>query len=1464
MILALSLVAGLSAPFVMLPRVQAAAAPLPCAEGNNNGCTELSPTPPEDTVSVPPNIVLMLDDSGSMAWDYMPDWGYLPYSNTNQGARDWTNNSLYYNPNYNFTGDPTTAGYQPPPMADGTPFPVPPACSGYSTALTCAYNEGFTDHGARNITSYTGPSLSGGHSIPYYTAFNTSVSTDVGPAVPTCPSGYTDSGSGGATPCIPNNPNPPTSGKTWQCPNPPGGSLINRQGGYQCRVTAGEGFNYYPAVYQCPSGYTWNGSICVGPVPQPKPYNWVCPSGSSANANHRCIATTTTTIRVFTIDVPNLDRYGNRNGTFTDYYIAGGTDCANLPTANQPRCVNESDTTGHFPDGTVSGPPGVQVGQNVANWFSYYRTRILMAKSSLMTAFTQLSPRYRFGFGSINANGVNYIPGVGSVSGPTPYGFDDSSSGGAGSSSNQLAVVQPFGVGSAGCPKVPGSAVPCNPVSQKDKFWTWLANESANQGTPLRKALQAVGEYYKTSQPWATLSSDPGYTTGSNAQYACRASYAILTTDGFWNGDNPSNIGSAAATDGPVQTVPAGNPTTHYTAQPPFSGGAAAGGVPSLADVATYYWENDLSSMPNEVATSTDDPAAWQHMTTFTVGLGFDPTGISPAGTTIPQIFAWAQGGAAITGFSWPTPSSNSIYNIADLAHAAVNGHGDFFSVKSPQDLANAFSKITSDIGARQGTTPAASVNASVLSLGALSFSTGYNTKDWTGMLEGVTLKTDATVDQVLWLDGKDPNQATMTSQLDAAYHSSSSAAWGARKVYTDSYTVSGSTATFTPFQFNAANKASLDATETGGLQSPALGGGNDTLDNRINYLLGDSTYEGGIYRARTTILGAILRSAPLYVAGATGNYYDNWPSFGGIPAPEAVSGAQTYDDFVTQQSTRAGMVYVGANDGMLHAFYAPVPTCSGSIDANGNCSSYSFAAGANQGQEAWAFVPRAVYANLGNLTDGANFSFLPTVDGTPVTRDVFFSDAKWHTLLVGGVGLGGRGVYALDITNPTAFSASSVKWEFDSDMTSLATGCVSVGNTLAPTCNANDLGFTVSQPNIGRLSNGQWVVLVPNGYFPDCNTPDTPTSNPTQCANIAAQAPKDSSGKPYSALFVLNAETGKMIAELKTPTNISGVTSFGLATPVLGDYNNDQIDDVAFAGDVQGNLWRFDLSSTTASSWTVTLVYKGLADASGNQGVQPITTMPHLFPDPTTNRFMVLFGTGKFLGLGDNSNTVVQALYGVRDDGATHSQADLTQQYLHETQVPTTLPDGTPNSSPLAGASLRCVTGGASDTCDSQDPNNPATPANSVPASSGGWFINLCTVVSGSAPCGAPNAVRNDAGERVVVSPGAIFSSNTVVFETLITGAQSSDPCSPSTQGAIMALSAITGAPAGVSSLGGWPIVGGRITNARTSGSLPIVSSLGGGQAYLPGTALAPGKNPLSIDAPIWRRRSWQGIQQN
>ncbi|TAM38726.1 MAG: hypothetical protein EPN58_15885 [Rhodanobacter sp.] len=1420
--LALLLFAGITAPFLILQSTHAfaAAAPLPCTEGNHNGCTELSATPPEDIQSVPPNLVLMLDDSGSMGWDYMPDWDYLALdSNGNQpsnwnpnnaGVRAPAVNGVYYNPQTTYT---------PPPKADGTSYPNSPG-------IAQAFADGFTDTSIANrvdVTGYKGNPSDGSHKFPYYVGVPTTVVSKVfNPPTTSCPSGYS---------VDPNDPHKcisPLPKDPWiVCHS--GDGYPKNHGGQpnQCKHVdkTGEGptvTTWYDAFQQCQSGLSESGGMCYYPVRTP---TYGC--GPHLLIGGQCVGLKYIDVFTYFLQTSPL-HYAQR-------LVASGTQCDILYNASQRAiCVNEGDISG------VSAPAGVAAGQNIANWFSYYHTRLLMAKSGLMTAFSNLDKNYRFGFASINGNGKAQITGPAYVAGlayaspspasAVPYAtFDDSFSGG-GDSFNRLAVVQPYGDGS-------------DSTSQKAKFWSWIANESAANGTPLRKALDAVGQYYQTGQPWQTMPGDPGYTTGSTTQFACRASYTILTTDGFWNGNSPGGVGAAAGTPGPMQTVPSGN-LTQYLAQPPFSGGAADSGA-SLADVATHYWENDLNTiLANEVSASTADPASWQHMATFTIGLGFDPVGIQPAGTTVQQIFAWAQGGAAIPGFSWPTPSAannGSVNNIADLAHAAVNGRGDFFNVKNPQELANAFAAAIADIGARNVAPKPAAVNASVLALGAVSLSTGYSTGDWSGSLWGVALKTDGTIGNVLW---------KAETKLDSMYHSST--AYTGRTVYTGAYKLVSGVGTLSTFQLEAANKTSLDTVETAGLQTPALAGGSDTLANRINYLLGDSTYEGSLYRRRSSILGAILHAEPVYVAGASGNYRDGWPTFGVLTPPEAATGAQTYATFVQNQATRAGMAYMGANDGMLHAFHAPVPTCTGTVDSDGNCSAYTFPVGSKQGEEAWAYVPRAVYANLGNLTNAANFHFRPSVDATPVTRDVFFGgDKKWHTLLTGSVGLGGRGVYALDITDPTTFSTSDVLWEFDADMP-VAASCVATYDA----CRGTDLGYTVAQPNVARLANGKWVVLVPNGYFPDCGTPDTPTADAASCKAIADQAPRDASDKPYSALFVLDAQTGKMIAELKTPTNIpladgSGtVTSFGLAKPVMGDYNSDQVDDVAFAGDVQGNLWRFDLSDTDPSNWKVSLVYEGLA-VSGIQGVQPITTMPRLFPDPGSNRFLVLFGTGKYLGVGDNANNSEQSIYAVRDvAGTTYSQTDLTQQYLHESLAPATLPDGSPN--PIAGASLRCITGGVNDNCSTS-----ATAINSLPSTGGGWYIDLYTATSG---------VQNNKGERVVVNPAAIFASNTVVFESLITGSQGSDACNPSTQGALLALDATTGGPAGMSSLGGWPVAGGRISDARTSGSLPIVSALGGGRWYFPGGLLSGPAEPTVTggDLPIARRRSWRVLMND
>jgi Tfp pilus tip-associated adhesin PilY1 len=674
-------------------------------------------------------------------------------------------------------------------------------------------------------------------------------------------------------------------------------------------------------------------------------------------------------------------------------------------------------------------------------------------------------------------------------------------------------------------------------------------------------------------------------------------------------------------------------------------------------------------------------------------------------------------------------------------------------------------------------------LSSSVLSEGALAFQGGYDPADWSGVLQATTLHDDGETGDVVWDAGALLTQSAITAPAGRTILSASR---------NDIGVVAGMA--FEP-------TAPFDASEKDGITWPNLD--SDKLGERVDYLRGIRAHElDGSMRARGSLLGAIINAQTVYVGRPSGNYADVWPkTIRGqpVPAPEMEQGAQSYVQFVEQQAQRVPFLYVAANDGMLHAFHAPVPTCK-KQGTDGRC--IAFDSGADAGREGWAFVPRAAYGYLGNLARVQDFQFQPTVDATPVTRDVFFSQHgkhEWHTLLVGGMRLGGRGVYALDITQPTAaseaFPERTVLWEFDADApagTSMAGGDY----------NPADLGYTYGQPAIARLANGRWVVLVPNGYFADCNKPD----KPLRCDEIAGTPPS------YSALFVLDAQTGEVIAELKTP---DGVTSHGLTTPVLGDYDNDQVDDVAFAGDLAGNVWRFDLFAPNPAQWKVTLAY-----LPSESGAQPITVMPRLFPDPATNRFIVVFGTGKYLSASDKIDTTMQAIYGIRDkqdakgQPATITQDSLQTQILSETTIPDPSDSG-------GSTSLRNLT------------------SNPVPMKAGGWQIELKLIP----------------GERVVATPTALFDTNTALISTLIPNGD--DP-----YGSILAIDAATGGPRSIVAFDGGSYAGALVEKPQLNGTLPVAMRLGGGKLILPGVTLKGGSGsldmPLSLETPLWRRRSW------
>ena len=246
-------------------------------------------------------------------------------------------------------------------------------------------------------------------------------------------------------------------------------------------------------------------------------------------------------------------------------------------------------------------------------------------------------------------------------------------------------------------------------------------------------------------------------------------------------------------------------------------------------------------------------------------------------------------------------------------------------------------------------------------------------------------------------------------------------------------------------------------------------------------------------------------------------------------------------------------------------------------------------------------------------------------VDGTPTMGDVFYAGA-WHTLLVGGLNKGGQSIYALDITNPGSFSegnASSIfRWEYTDA----------------------DLGYTYSRPAIAKMANGRWAAIFGNGY--NNSTPGTP-------------APISTTGRAY--LYVVDVQTGVEIAKIDTLVGSVG-TPNGLATPAVVDINGDRVVDYVYAGDLLGNMWKFNLSNPDPALWSIPYASGGplytAKDQLATPVAQPITSKPEVGRGPQGRGMVVLFGTGKFMEQGDKVPTQTQTFYGLYDPN-TNTDAD-------------------------------------------------------------------------------------------------------------------------------------------------------------------------------------------------------------
>ncbi|MDR0775523.1 MAG: hypothetical protein LBE81_02665 [Azonexus sp.] len=716
--------------------------------------------------------------------------------------------------------------------------------------------------------------------------------------------------------------------------------------------------------------------------------------------------------------------------------------------------------------------------QNYANWFSYYRLRITMAKGAAFKAFAKLGSGYRVGYNTI-WDRQNY---------EIPVGTNDGLFSGA----------------------------------NKQAWFQKLHDSISNDGTPLHRALQRTGEYYKND----TASGPYGPGTGS-AQISCRQNFAILTTDGYWN--NRNDILAALQenvddTDGTEHTDSKGN-TYKYIAQTPFRDSHSF----TLADAAMYYWKTDLRpDMANNVPTTAKNPAFWQHMRTFGISIGEKGT-LTPDQATLDALTAGT--------ISWPTPGDDRRENIDDLWHATVNSRGEFVAATSPDEFAKALTDTLNAIASETKYEASGGASSTEVKAGAMTFFSRYTSGTWNGDIVAYT------VNEITGLQDQTATVWEAESKLPT---------WNSRKIYVN---VNGEAKPFLYGNLSGAQQAHLSS-------------------DIVDFLRGDRSKEadkpGGTLRKRAGVLPAFINSQLVYVGP---------PTHGSLGKFPLADGSSAYPGWANEpaQKTRKPVIYIAGNNGMLHAF-----------DASDD--------DAVSGKEIYAFLPNfSISEKLANYADKEYGSGETTakphqyiLDGELTVADAYL-DGKWKTILVATQGRGGSGIFALDVTDP-----DNIEFLWEKSAT-----------------DDNALGNNLGKPIIAQVANKKWRVILGNG-------------------------PNSTGDKAQLLMFDL-----AMGGITKVDTGVDG--NNGLAAVNPWDSNKNGFYDTAYAGDLQGNVWRFkDLGTSPTAAKLL---------AGGDS--RPITAMPLVVRNLKTGATWVYVGTGQYLNMGDlQSPFNTQTWYGLIDDG--------------------------------------------------------------------------------------------------------------------------------------------------------------------------------------------------------------------
>lgn len=749
-----------------------------------------------------------------------------------------------------------------------------------------------------------------------------------------------------------------------------------------------------------------------------------------------------------------------------------------------------------------------------------------------------------------------------------------------------------------------GSAMKMKPAefvgTNRSDFYTKLYETTTSGSTPSRPALDNVGRMFSNLSPYK-------YDSGEEVvQFPCQQNFTLFTTDGYWNGGSTSNV---------VNNDNKENASRFCTR----AGGCVdtrAQNAPSLADVA-LHWYNGGSSTSTVALRDTDldkdmtkpgkVPAGpgentHLHMNTFTLGLGMDGLmtyeknyATSPkVGGDYYNVITGVKTGCPWNGggeWVWPDPevgsSSNTVQaRVDDLWHAAVNGKGLYFSANEPKEVVDGLAAALGKMQQTVGAASAAATSTPNISLEDNDiFSDTFTTVKWYGEL--ADRKINTTTGEV------SPTPVWTTTGVLGKDVSADS---DTRTIY--KVDESGSLEDFTYDNLSGLEKTWFDSKCNSLPQCILLNTADrakvDSGANLVNWLRGQQQHaDDKLFRAYTKtnftptgasgpipiVLGDIASSKPAYLREPRKGY--------------TTSGYSTYK---AEYAARPATVFTAANDGMLHAFDA------------------------SNGEERFAYVPRITMSKLWNLvstTYATNHIF--TTDGSPELGDVQIN-GQWRTVLVAGLNGGGRGFYALDVTEAHKGIVKPL-WEL----------CAS--DVVCPGKSDPDIGLTFGNAQYGMWNN-KWVVLLTSGYN---NAPGVDGVN-------------GGDGKGY--LYIVDVASGAILKKVSTGKGDT-TTPSGLAkiTAITEDPSTDPVFTYVYGGDNDGRMWRFDLTNANGSVPVVEMADAGVK--------QPITARPDVTlcsvkdeNGAVNAQRVVLFGTGRLLDVPDTSNIDVQSLYLIKDTG--------------------------------------------------------------------------------------------------------------------------------------------------------------------------------------------------------------------